>query len=293
MKRILKIKIDQPARVGTVLSHQLHLSTRLVRQLKRIENGITLNGIPARVTDDAHTGDELCVLLEPGGSVSQTIVPVPGPLEIAYEDDDLLLLNKPAGTAVHPSPGHYRDSLANFTAAHFRQRGEAFVFRPVNRLDRGTSGLLCVAKNAYAQARLSEQLHTGAFERIYYAVVCGSPSPSRGTIDLPIGRSPESIIKRRVDPDGARAVTHYETLRASGDRSLLKIRLETGRTHQIRVHFSHIGCPLFGDFLYGTERRDIVEGHALHSGEIRLVHPVTGQPVRCAVPLPAYMRQLV
>lgn len=293
MERILLVTISVPAQVETILRRELQLSTRMIRQLKRIPGGITLDGIPARVTDNARPGQELRLLLQTGEEASETIRPVPGPFDIAYEDDDLLLVNKPAGTPVHPSPGHYGDSLANYAAWQFAQRGEQLVFRPVNRLDRGTSGLLCIAKNAHAQARLSQQLHTGAFERIYYAVVCGAPSPAAGTIDLPIGRTPGSVLKRQVDPQGAHAVTHYETIRGNGEYTLLKIRLETGRTHQIRVHFAHLGCPLFGDFLYGTERRDVVEGHALHSGEIRLLHPISGEEIRCSIPLPSYMENLL
>ena len=163
----------------------------------------------------------------------------------------------------------------------------------VHRLDRGTSGLMVAARHPHAQERLKLQLHTPAFRRIYLAVCDGIPDPAAGVIDAPIGRAPDSLVARRVDPAGQRAVTAYRTLKTANGRALVELELDTGRTHQIRVHMAHIGCPLTGDFLYGTEDKALISRPALHSARLILRHPVTEAPMAWDSPLPPDMAALI
>lgn len=214
------------------------------------------------------------------------------PLDIAYEDEHLLVINKPAPLASQSSAGHPDDSLEN---AGFAYLGcpEDFIYRPVNRLDKGTSGLMAVAKTPHAQHRLQQLLHTRDFQRIYLAVVEGVPEPARGTIDAPIAKVDAASIRRHVCPEGKPSVTHYQVEKVRGQRALVRLRLETGRTHQIRVHMSHMGWPVCGDFLYGTELPQLPSRFALHSAEVALVHPITGEKLRLTAPLPPEISALL
>ena len=221
------------------------------------------------------------------------VVPAPGPLDLVYEDQDLIVLNKAPGVLVHPSHGHFDDTLGNFLMDYYKKSGDESDFHPVHRLDKGTSGLLAVAKHPHAQERLKRQLHTGDFRRTYLAVCDGAPPAPSGTVDAPIGRAGDAPSRREVRPDGQPARTHYRILRPLGPRTLLELTLDTGRTHQIRVHMAHLGCPLTGDFLYGTENRALIARPALHSARLELAHPVTGERLVCSVPLPDDMAVLI
>lgn len=214
------------------------------------------------------------------------IVPVEGGLSLLHEDEHLLVLNKPAGVAVHPGPNHHEDTIGNYVTYHYIKNKESHLFRPVNRLDRGTSGLMVVAKHSFAADRLRNQLHTKAFARYYLALCQGHLSPSAGTIDAPIGRKEGSVIQRQVRSDGKKAVTHYQAVQHYVDCSLVELRLENGRTHQIRVHMAHLGHPLVGDFLYGTEETDRIGRTALHCHKLEFTHPVTNAPLSFSAPLP-------
>ncbi len=275
--------------VSTLLRRGLGCSGSLIKQVKF--GGLTLSGRPVILTDRARAGEILRVQL-PEDPPSD-ILPVARPLEILWEDAHLLVVNKPAGVSVHPGPDHHEDTLGNYLTAHYEARQEHHLFRPVNRLDRGTSGLMVVAKHSYAQERLRQQLHTGHFCRRYLALCDGCPKPPKGSIALPIGRLAGSVLKRTVREDGAPAVTHYEVLQVCGPRTLVHLELETGRTHQIRVHMAHLGCPLTGDFLYGREQPDVIGRTALHSAELELRHPVTGEQLVFRSPLPEDMAGLV
>ena len=279
-------------KIDTLLRRELHLSGTVIRRVKWLEDGILLDGVRAITGQRASAGQLLSVRVADPDHKG-IMLPTPGPLDIVYEDGDLLVLNKAPGVTVHPGPGHYADTLCNFIAYYYQQRGITADVHPVQRLDRGTSGLMVVAKHPHAQERLKRQLHTPDFRRGYLAVCDGAPKPAEGVIDVPIGRAPDSLVARRVDPAGQRALTRYRTLRTGQGRALVELELDTGRTHQIRVHMAHIGCPLTGDFLYGTEDHSLIARPALHSARLSLLHPVTGERMAWELPLPEDMARLV
>lgn len=258
--------------LGRLARQRLGASATLLRQLKRVEDGIWLDGIPVYVNVRPKAGQVISLA---GGREkdSENIIPQQGEVQIVYEDELMLIVDKQGGLPVHPSRGHPQDTLANYVAGMFEARGEHFVYRAINRLDRGTSGLMCIAKTKYSSAILAKALWSDRIERQYYALCEGVPEPMRGTIDLPLGRREGFGIQRCVDyENGQQAVTHYEVIRSNDRCSLVRLRLETGRTHQIRVHMAHTGHPLIGDFMYGTE----LEGFdrvALHSTYIRVALP--------------------
>ena len=280
------------ARVDTLLKRRLGLSGTVVRRIKWLEDGILLDGVRVNTRCIPRAGQVLSVRLSDPERRSG-VVPASGPLDIVYEDGDLVVVNKAAGVPVHPGPGHFDDTLGNFLLRHYDQEGEEADFHPVHRLDRGTSGLLAVAKHAHAQESLKNQLHTPAFRREYLAVCLGAPEPPAGAVDAPLGPKPGSLVEQMVRPDGKAARTRYETLAVHKDRALLRLELDTGRTHQIRVHLAHIGHPLIGDFLYGEEDRALIPRPALHSWRMSLRHPVTGQDLNFTAPMPADMAALL
>ena len=197
-------------------------------------------------------------------------------LDIVYEDEGLLLINKPAGVAVHPSIEHYKDSLASGVKYYFESKGIAKKIRPVNRLDLNTSGLIVFAKNEYIQESLIRQMKNNIFKKEYLAIVDGYLKNKKGTIDEPIARKENSIIERCVSKDGKSAITEYEVIKEKDNYSLIKCKLLTGRTHQIRVHFAYIGHPLIGDTLYG-KKSNLIDRQALHSCKISFCNPITGK----------------
>lgn len=278
--------------VNTLLRRTLGLSGTVLRRIKWLEDGITLDGARVNVRVRAKEGQTLAVrLTDP--ELTSGVAPIPGPLDIVYEDWDLIVLNKAPGVLVHPGHGHFDDTLGNFLMYHYKITGEESDFHPVHRLDKGTSGLLVAAKHPHAQERLKLQLHTGGFRRVYLAVCDGAPPAPSGVVDAPIGLAEGAPDRRAVHPGGKPARTHYRVLRVCGPRALVELELETGRTHQIRVHMAHLGCPLTGDFLYGTENRALIARPALHSARLELAHPVTGERLVCSVPLPDDMAVLI
>ena len=289
----LTVTPDQAGeKIDALLRRELRLSGTVIRRAKWVEDGILLDGARAITGQRVNAGQVLSVLVsDPHPKLD--MLPAPGPLDVVYEDGDILVVDKAPGVPVHPGPGHYADTLCNLIAFHYRQAGVAADVHLVHRLDRGTSGLLVVAKHPHAQERLKLQLHTPAFRRVYLAVCDGAPSPAAGVIDAPIGRAPGSLVERRVDPAGQRAVTAYRTLKTSDGRALVELELDTGRTHQIRVHMAHLGCPLTGDFLYGREDKALISRPALHSARLSLRHPVTGAAMEWSSPLPPDMAALL
>ena len=220
-----------------------------------------------------------------------TVKPESEPVSVLYEDEDLIVIDKPAPLATQSSPKQPDNTLENRLMFRY---GEGFVFRPVNRLDKGTSGLMLAAKHAHAQLKLSADLHTDAFVREYLAVTDGVPAEKSGVIDLPIGKADGATVRREIREDGKPSVTHYEVLEEKNGLALVHLRLETGRTHQIRVHLNAIGCPVYGDFLYGTEQPDVLpERFALHSHYVRFTHPMSGRVMEFTSPLPGELSALL
>lgn len=279
-------------KIDTLLRRELHLSGTVIRRVKWLENGILLDGARAITGQRVAAGQELSILISDPDPKCD-MIPTPGPLDIVYEDADILVLNKAPGLSVHPGPGHFDDTLCNHIAWYYRQTGLLADIHLVHRLDRGTSGLMVVAKHSHAQERLKLQLHTPAFRRIYLAVCDGVPQPSEGLVDAPIGLVPGSLIARQVAQAGQWARTRYQVLRTANGRSLVELELDSGRTHQIRVHMAHLGCPLTGDFLYGTEDQSLITRPALHSAQLFLTHPVTGESLHWQLPLPVDMAALL
>ncbi len=278
-------------RADTLLRKRLGLSGTVIRRIKWLPDGILADGERVNTGFRPREGQVISVRLSDPERRSG-IVPAPGPLEIVYEDGDVVVLNKAAGVSVHPGPGHFDDTLGNFLLYHYDEEGETADFHPVHRLDRGTSGLLCVAKHPHAQEALKKQLHTENFRRVYLAVCEGVPEPPSGTIDAPLGPKPGSLVEQTVRPDGKPARTRYKLQERWGGRALVSLELETGRTHQIRVHLAHIGHPLTGDFLYGAEDRSLIGRPALHSGYLSFLHPITREKLQFTVPLPGDMAKL-
>ena len=267
-------------------------SAALIRRLRHTEQSILKNGIPVYTTYRLDEGDSLAVTL-PEEHGSENIVPVPMDLDIRYEDRDLLVVNKAAGVPIHPSQGNHDNTLANGIAWYLGEKGEAATYRAINRLDRDTTGLLILAKHALSACMLSKMVRTHAIRRCYLAAASGLVPPE-GVIDAPIARTCDSTIERCVDFErGDSARTHYRTLcyNRDTDCSLVELRLETGRTHQIRVHMKHIGHPLPGDFLYNPDYR-LIGRQALHSWQLDFIHPIKKEPLHFEAPLPEDMRRL-
>ena len=279
-------------KVDTLLKKHLHLSGTVVRRIKWLPDGILVDGQRVNTRFLPRAGQVLSVRLDDPQRRSG-IVPAPGPLDILYEDGDMVVLNKAPGVSVHPGPGHFDDTIGNFLLWHYDLEGETADFHPVHRLDRGTSGLLAAAKHPHAQEVLKNQLHTKAFRRTYLAICEGVPQPEEGTIEVPLGPKPGSLMEQMVCPDGKFARTRYRVLGTYGRRALVELELDTGRTHQIRVHMAYMGHPLTGDFLYGTEDRALIGRPALHSARLELCHPVTGEQLTFTSSLPQDMEKLL
>lgn len=252
---------------------------------------ITVDGVPAPVDTILREGQRVEMRWKDNAPV-YAVKPYPLPLTIRYQDEHLLVIDKPAPLASQSSLNHPDDALENALFSHFGCPTD-FVYRPVNRLDKGTSGLMIVARTPHSQHRLQGLLHTPSFRRVYLAVVEGRPPMRKGVIDAPIGKEDAASIRRIITPDGKPSVTRYGVLRETARRSLVRLELETGRTHQIRVHMAHMGCPVAGDFLYGTELPELPGRFALHSHELFLTHPLTGEKLHVVSPLPDALTSLL
>lgn len=286
--------IVTPERAGRtvkdLLKRELGLSTALTGRLKRTETGLTVNGCRVYTNAVLQTGDRLVVNLDAAERPTD-IRPVPMALDIRFEDQYLLVVNKPAPLASIPSSlAPEEPALAAGLLYHL---GKGASLHLVNRLDRGTTGLLAAAKSAYVHDVLRRQLHTEMFQRTYLAVCQGAPEPPEGRVALSIGRDPGSAVKRRVDPMGKEAVTDYRLLARRGPFSLIELTPRTGRTHQLRVHMAAVGCPLAGDWLYGTEDQALIPRPALHAARLALRHPVTGERLALEAPMPEDMRTIL
>lgn len=267
--RIIEFKITEKDNQKAIRDflREFGVSSSLLKKLKHTENGITLNGEFAKSIELLSTGDILKISIENSGEMPKRFEN--SNVQVCYNDEDIIVLNKPPYMPVHESRNHRGDTLANVAACYMEKDT---AFRAVYRLDRDTSGLVVIAKNELAACKLA-----GKVKKSYYAV-CQGILTGEGTIDLPIRRIEESIIVRGVFDDGERAVTHWKAVKSFNDKTLLCINLETGKTHQIRVHFSHLGYPLLGDSLYGGDCTEI-NRQALHCKTISFIHPVTGHNI--------------
>ena len=280
-------RAEQGMAVGQFLKEKGY-SRHALTLLKQTEGGILCNGSEVYLNQLLREGDRVDLFLKE--EVPEEIEPVELPFGIVYEDEDLLVVDKPADMPVHPSMRNHDNTLANAAAWYGREKGDRFVYRCVNRLDRDTTGLLILAKHILSASGLYRQMRDREIHRTYLAIVKGLIRKA-GTIDLPVGRKEDSAIERMIDPDhGERAVTHYRPICYGNDWTLIECRLETGRTHQIRVHMSSFGHPLVGDFLYG-DREEQMPRQALHSWKLSFVHPITGEFLEFVSPLPSDMQK--
>lgn len=279
-------------KVDTLLHGRMGLSSTVIRRIKWLEDGILVDGQRVTTRFIPQLGQVLSARLSEPERRSG-IVSAYGPLDIIYEDDDVVVLNKQAMVTVHPCLGHFDNTIGNFLLYHYDKENMEGDFHPVHRLDRGTTGLMVVARHPHAQEKLKQQLHTNAFARTYLALCKGIPSPKKGRIDAPLGGVDGSFIQRQVSPEGQESQTNYEVIETLPCGSLVRLALETGRTHQIRVHMAHIGCPLVGDFLYGIEEPELITRPALHSEKLSFNHPITGEGLHFVCPLPEDMERLL
>ena len=271
--------------VGRYLRTYCSVSARTLAKLKRVEGAILLNGKSARAIDTVKYDDIISIDIPT--SVSKGIAPIDIPLDIIYEDKYLIVLNKPPFMPVHPTKIHQEDTLANALCFYSEKRGEQYTFHAINRLDRNTSGLVIVAKDRHTTSVMSKLNIT----KHYTAFVMGK-FRDKGCVNAPIGLSENSKIVRAVTSDGKSAITHYEPIDFKDNFTVLKLILETGRTHQIRCHMSYIGHPLLGDDLYGGTM-EYINRHALHCGYIHFIHPITGDAIELTADLPDDMKNVL
>ncbi|SEA07969.1 23S rRNA pseudouridine1911/1915/1917 synthase [Pseudobutyrivibrio sp. ACV-2] len=259
--------------------------------LKKMDENVVINGQWEHLNRKLQAKEILHVNIQED-NFSERIPAVEMPLDIIFEDEDIIVVNKPAGLPIHPSLNHYEDSLANGLAYYYESQGKPFIFRCTNRLDRNTSGLTVIAKHLVSGNILSTMVKNRQFHREYYAIVRGKLEKPCGTIDAPIGRIAGDTIARQVDfENGERAVTHYKVIEEKNGHSLISIHLETGRTHQIRVHFKYIGHPLIGDEIYNPDF-EWMKRQALHSHAIAFSHPITGEEMKFVAEMPEDMNRV-
>lgn len=277
--------------IKNVIVKEFDVSSRLLRKLK-LNKCIYCNGKEAWVNGMAKVGDEISLNIASYGN-AENIVSEPYELDILYEDDSLLIINKPGNMVVHPTCLHQNGTLANFVKYYFESKNEHIKLHFVNRLDRETSGVIVMAKNEYAQDILTKQMQSGIFSKEYIAIVNGVVKEEFGTVDLHIKRDTSSIMLRMVSSDGDRAVTHFKVIKRMENMTVLKLRLETGRTHQIRVHCKAIGHSILGDGLYSDIETDLINRQALHSYRTSFVHPISRERIEVTANLPDDMKNII
>lgn len=288
--KLAYINSNKYSNVKEVLKAEFSMSDRLLLKLKKLDK-IYLNGNVTSVNHPVLENDLIECYLDYEEDNSN-IVPTEMPLNIIYEDEAYIVVNKPAGIPVHPSMDHYADSLSNGIAFYFNQIGLKKKIRPVNRLDKDTSGIVIFAKNEYIQECLVRQMKSKEFIKKYIAVVTGSLDNLEGTINAPIARKEGSIIERCVSETGDIAITHYKVLKRKTDFDIVECILETGRTHQIRVHFAYLGHSLLGDTLYGTSS-NLINRQALHAYEVEFTHPLSKKKVKYIATVPEDLNKLM
>lgn len=280
---------DSGQKYLTILLHKFHFSLRLLQRLKQGER-VWVNGVFTYLTARGKEGETLSIQLNTDEEAN-----IPGedlPLDILYEDEYLLAVNKPVGQVVHPTHRYLTNTLGNAVIGYWQRKGEHRLYRPIHRIDRNTSGVVIIAKNQFAHQQLSWQLERGQIHKRYFGFVEGVVSENEGTIDDPIGFAPDSFIKRQVHPDGMPSRTLFRVLHRYPNATFLEFILETGRTHQIRVHCEGFGHPLLGDDLYGGDTT-LLTHQALHSSIYAFQHPVTGLPLVVRAPFPEDLMELI
>lgn len=267
----------------TFLKERCNLSSRMITRLKREKNGILVDGKILRTVDFVKQGKTVEINLPEENS---EIVPVEGSLDVCFEDEHFIIVNKPPSMPTHPVKQHQTDTLANIVAYYNRASGKNYVFRAINRLDKDTSGLVIIAKNRFCANALK-----GKVDKIYYAI-CHGKLEENGTVKAPIGLLSDSKMVRHILSDGPIAITHYKTIFSGDEFSFIKLWLETGKTHQIRCHMSSLGHPLLGDDLYGGSL-ELISRQCLHCGEVSFVHPVTNELVKASANIPSDMEKIL
>ncbi|MBR2620717.1 MAG: RluA family pseudouridine synthase [Firmicutes bacterium] len=280
---------DEGKELREIMREHFDFSSRLRNRIKR-EKLVMVDGVSTPGWKKPVVGAEIRITLpdETSGFEPQNI-----PLDIVYEDDDLMIINKQPGLIVHPTKGHPTGTVANALMYYMEQTGKPFKIRFVNRLDMDTSGLLVVAKNSYTQKDYTKQMKENTVEKRYVAVVKGIVESDEGTIDLPIGRPDPDHVRRGVMEYGAPSVTHYKVLDRYNGYSLVELLLETGRTHQIRVHMSHIGHPVLGDWLYEGLNPLLIDRQALHAAKLTFTHPMTKKRMTFEAPIPEDIKKAI
>lgn len=299
MKKILTYVVteqEEGQRLERILKRQMELMPQEISQAKFRQQGICVNGSPAKVNAVVLSGDKVEICLEEECKASDQLLPMQGELEILYEDEDVLAVNKPSGLVCHPTGGHYQDTLANIMQYYFQEQRQRVVIRMIGRLDQETSGVVLAAKSQVAAGRLNRQKEAGILKKEYLALVEGCPKEKRGTILEPIGPACKNgtgrdEIKMQVTSDGKEACTHYEVLETRNDTSLVRLRLETGRTHQIRVHMAYLGCPLLGDTLYNPGTAHGFSRAALHAVQLEFDQPFAKRKKSLSAPFPEDFRR--
>lgn len=281
--------------IKEILIDELGFSKRAIAALKARPDGILLNGKHATVRAKVNEGDVLIINCEDMESNEEKLVPSSTLPDIIYEDEHIVAVNKPPFMPTHQSQGHFYDTLANSLAYYYSKEGRPFVFRSVNRLDRNTSGVVLVAKSRIAAAKLSEEMKREDIKKSYIAILDGTLEQNLGTIETYIRRAQKSIILREVCgecEDGKIAITNYRVLARANGLTLVEAEPRTGRTHQLRVHFSHLGAPILGDDLYGSAS-PLIERHALHARKLNFVHPDSRKVISIQADLPSDMREII
>ena len=295
MKKELIVEIEEPKRIDAYISENTDYSRTAVQRLIE-ENKIVVNGKIEKSSYKVQNGDKIEIEEEQAKEIELKAQDIP--LEILYEDNDIIVVNKPKGMVVHPANGNPDGTLVNAIMSICKDSlsGIGGEIRPgiVHRLDKNTSGAIIIAKNDKAHINLSEQLKNHEIKKTYIALVRGIVKENNATINMPIGRSKKDRKKMAVDKNGKDAITHFKVLKRYSNCSLLEINIETGRTHQIRVHLSHIGYPIIGDDVYSNGKNKWnIEGQCLHAKSLEFVHPITGEKMHIEADLPEYFQKIL